>query len=165
MVVASKAYQSPFLTVFNQYGLSEIIAYPSQFEILYPEVEKILSQLHKNYKIGLIANQSSGAKERLEGWGISEYFDVIVSSSEAGVAKPDEKIFKLALEKSEAIPQNAVMIGDRLDNDIFPAKKLGFQTIWIKQGLGGLQKPLSNAYQADFEISSISDILNIFNKK
>lgn len=33
-------------------------------------------------------------------------------------------------------PENAVMIGDRIDNDIVPAKQLGMKTIWIKQGFG-----------------------------
>ena len=32
--------------------------------------------------------------------------------------------------------ENAVMIGDRLDNDIAPAKKLGMKTVWIRQGDG-----------------------------
>ena len=29
------------------------------------------------------------------------------------------------------------MIGDRLDNDIMPAQKLGMQTVWVRQGMGG----------------------------
>ncbi len=53
------------------------------------------------------------------------------------------------------------MIGDRLDNDIYPAKKLGFKTIWIRQGFGGFQKPISSDYQADIEIDNLHELLTI----
>lgn len=39
------------------------------------------------------------------------------------------------------IEQEAVMIGDRLDNDISPAKRLGMQTIWIRQGFEAKRGP------------------------
>ena len=47
-------------------------------------------------------------------------------------------VFHCALAKAQCLPVNAVMIGDRLDNDIVPAKKVGMKTVWIKQCLGGL---------------------------
>ena len=53
------------------------------------------------------------------------------------------------------------MIGDRLDNDIYPAKKVGMKTIWVKQGLGAVQKPKSEEYKADYEVDKLSDILEI----
>ena len=36
------------------------------------------------------------------------------------------------------------MVGDRLDNDIVPANKIGMKTVWIKQGFGGLAMPESD---------------------
>ena len=48
---------------------------------------------------------------------------------------PDRRIFEIALERSGCKPENAVMIGDRIDNDIVPAKQLGMKTIWIKTGI------------------------------
>jgi len=39
------------------------------------------------------------------------------------VYKPDQKIFEITLNKAECSPREACMIGDRLDNDIVPAKK------------------------------------------
>lgn len=38
--------------------------------------------------------------------------------------------------RSGCWPENAVMVGDRIDNDIVPAKKMGMHTIWVKQGYG-----------------------------
>lgn len=52
------------------------------------------------------------------------YIKLIVASAEEGVAKPDKRIFEIALDKANCEPQAAVMIGDRVDNDIVPAKAL-----------------------------------------
>lgn len=76
--------------------------------------------------------------------------------------KPDIRIFEYALDKANCIPQDACMIGDRLDNDILPAKSLGMKTVWIKQGFGALQKPFSKSEEPDYTISSLSELLKIF---
>lgn len=161
MISASQSYQPPFWAVLKSLNSLINIKYPGEFEHLYPGVTNVLSNLRQKYQLGIIANQEAGTEKRLENWKISQYFDVIVSSAEAGYSKPDEHIFKIALEKSKCLAKNAVMIGDRLDNDIYPAKKLGFKTIWIRQGFGGFQKPISSDYQADIEIDNLHELLSI----
>ena len=42
-------------------------------------------------------------------------------------------------------PENAVMVGDRLDNDIRPAKELGMKTIRIRKGIAVYAKPSCEA--------------------
>lgn len=53
------------------------------------------------------------------------------------------------------------MVGDRLDNDIMPAKKAGMKTIRIKQGLNSVQKPLSDEYSPDWEVTSVHQLCDI----
>ena len=57
--------------------------------------------------------------------------------------------------------QEAVMIGDRLDNDIFPAKKLGMKTIWIRQGFSIYQHPVSKEYEPDETVESLMELKNV----
>lgn len=129
----------------------------------YPDAEKVLKHLVKmKYKIGIIANQSAGAKERLEGWGLLQYIDVVVSSMEEGVAKPSKEIFRRALKRAGCRPENAVMIGDRLDNDIMPAKKMGMKTIWVKQGMAAYGSPRNEKEIPDHTIEKISELMKIF---
>ena len=111
------------------------------------------------YKIGVIANQSLGTSERLENLGVRKYLDLIIASAEEGVSKPDRRIFEIALERSSCKPENAVMIGDRIDNDIVPAKQLGMKTIWVKQGFGSLWNITDESEKADMEINNLSDVL------
>lgn len=125
------------LELLKVYGLPKQKWYFEEEE-LYSEAIDCLEELSKKYKIGIIANQELGTSERLEKFGILKYIDLVIASAEEGVAKPDKRIFEIALERSGCKPENAVMIGDRIDNDIIPAKEIGMKTIWIRQGFGGL---------------------------
>ncbi len=128
----------------------------------YKDAEFVLKSLfEKDYKIGVIANQSPGTEKRLEGWGFMKYIRLVVSSAEEGVAKPDSEIFLRALSRADCLPEKAVMIGDRIDNDIEPANKLGMKTIWVKQDFAVYQTPVSEIQQADYTVDSLSDILDI----
>lgn len=128
----------------------------------YKDAEFVLKSLfEKGYKIGVIANQSSGTEKRLEDWGFMKYIGLVLSSAEEGVAKPDIEIFLRALSRADCLPENAVMIGDRIDNDVEPANKLGMKTIWVKQDFAVYQKPASEIQQADYTVDSLVDILDI----
>ncbi len=144
------------------YG-AEIPKWYGELEKLYPDTKMILEILSQKYKLGVIANQVAGTKDRLDNWGIGKYFDVVVASAEAECAKPDLKIFNLALEQAGCKPNEAVMIGDRLDNDIVPAKQLGMKTVWVRQGFAKYQSISNETEKPDFIIDSISDILDILN--
>ena len=130
-------------------------------EVLYSDAYECLEILSSRYKIGIIANQSLGTKDRLEQHGILQYIDLVIASAEEGVAKPDKKIFEIALERGNCKPNNAVMIGDRIDNDIIPAKLLGMHTIWIKQGFGQYWNITQEVEKADCVVHSLMDICNI----
>ena len=132
-------------------------------EYLYSEALDSLKQLASKYKIGIIANQPPGTDTRLKESGIMDYISLVISSAEEGVKKPDERIFKRALEKGKCKAENSIMVGDRIDNDIIPAKKLGFSTIWIKQGLGGTYWKLDEEEkkQIDYIVSSLDEIVTL----
>jgi phosphoglycolate phosphatase-like HAD superfamily hydrolase len=49
-------------------------------------------------------------------------------------------------------------VGDRVDNDIIPSKKIGMRAIRIKQGLGKFHKE-SETYPSDMIINDLSELL------
>lgn len=130
-------------------------------EILYPDAFHCLEQLHMKYKIGIIANQTLGTKERLHWHGILPFIDLVIASAEEGVAKPDNRIFEIALERSACLPQNAVMIGDRIDNDIIPARQIGMKTIWIRQGYGKYWNISNEGETPDCTVNSLAELCTI----
>ena len=135
--------------------------YPKELESPYPQSRGLLQRLAACYKLGVIANQPAGTAGRLEGFGLASYFDVCVSSGDAGVSKPDAAIFHLALEQAGCVPTEAVMIGDRLDNDIRPAKALGFRTVRVLQGPGRLQQPRDGAEAPDATVADLDELAKL----
>ncbi len=150
------------LEAIKFFGLTKT-PWHKELEKPYPEAEIVLKSLvEAGYKIGVIANQSAGTADRLESWGLLKYISIVLSSAEEGVAKPDPEIFLRALKRAECEPWDAVMIGDRLDNDIVPAKNLGMKTVWLKQGIAAYQVPVNGLSVPDFTVNSLSEIEDIF---
>ena len=134
----------------------------SEDEVPFGDCEETLRALcDRGYQLGIIANQEPGAKDRLDAWGLGRYFSVIASSAELGVSKPDKEIFLQALTIAECRPENAVMVGDRLDNDIRPAKELGMKTIRIRKGIAVYAKPSCEAEVPEYTVDNLSEIIRI----
>lgn len=149
------------LEAIKYFGL-EKTPWHKEDEMPYPDAEDVLQYLRSHgYKIGVIANQSLGTADRLEKWGLLKYIDVVAASAELGVAKPDRAIFDKAFAMAGCTAQEAVMIGDRLDNDIIPAKKLGMKTIWIRQGFAIYQNPRNTEEQPDYIVDSLAELKKI----
>ncbi len=145
----------------KHFGLTKT-PWHSEDEVPYPDAYSALAALvDKGYKLGIIANQNFGTAERLEHWGLQKFFDVIAASAEIGYAKPDRMIFEKALELAMCRAEDSVMVGDRLDNDIIPAKALGMKTIWVKNGLAQYQDTVLGEGVADYQIGKLSELLCI----
>lgn len=127
-------------------------------ELPYPHVEPTLAALADRYKLGVIANQSLGTRDRLERHGLLKHLSLVIGSAEAGVSKPDPQIFRLALEQANCNPVAAVMVGDRLDNDIRPANELGMSGIHVRQGGSGAQRPRDVLDRPAASIDTISHL-------
>ena len=161
MVEVSKQNQDAYNSAVAVYGLNKV-PWNSDDEIVYPEAEECLRELSKRYKIGIIANQNPGSRERLKKMGLLKYIDLVISSAEEGVAKPDLRIFRIALSRTACKPEEAVMVGDRIDNDIVPAKKLGMKTVWIRQGFGKYYVPDPAAEKPDRTVNSLNELIDLF---
>jgi HAD superfamily hydrolase (TIGR01662 family) len=161
MVEISKYNQSGYNKALEAYGL-KTVPWNSDDEFVYPETENCLGELSKHYRIGIIANQNLGSEERLEKLGLLKHIDLVIASAEEGVAKPDLRIFQIALARADCKPEEAVMVGDRLDNDIIPANKIGMTTVWIKQGFGSYAEPKTVEEQPDYIVNNLVEITELF---
>ncbi len=161
MVEISKHNQNAYNSVIGEYGLKKA-SWNSDDEYVYPEAEYCLRELSKCYNIGIIANQNLGSKVRLDKLGLLKHINIVVASAEEGVAKPDLRIFQIALDRANCKPEEAVMVGDRLDNDIIPANKIGMTTVWIKQGFGSYAEPKTVEEQPDYIVNNLVEITELF---
>ena len=106
----------------------------------------MIDTLGKSHKLGIIVNQPLDVVELLQIYDVDKFFNIKVISSVVGMAKPSLKIFQLALKQASYDPENCIMVGDRLDTDIFPANKLGMRTIRITDSIFKIQEPI-NKYE------------------
>jgi HAD superfamily hydrolase (TIGR01549 family) len=139
----------------------EKVQYRKELEEPYPEAHEVLSRLAPRYKIGVIANQQPGTEARLASYGWMPFISLCLGSGDVGLAKPDPAIFRLALERAQCAPHQAVMIGDRIDHDIRPAKLLGWRTIRVLQGFAKVQRPRTPEEEPDFTVTTLKEIMAI----
>ena len=99
---------------------------------LIPGAREVVEQLACGFRLGLIANQGPECRAWLGKLGVLEQFEVVAFSDELGQAKPDLGLYRLGLDKAGAEPGECVMVGDRLENDILPASRLGMATVWVR---------------------------------
>ena len=107
----------------------------AEFAALSPPVQGALGaieRLGQHHHLGLIANQGAECRAHLAALGWLERFEVVVLSEELGSFKPDRALFRAALAQANVAPEDSMMVGDRLDNDMAPAAALGMASAWIR---------------------------------
>jgi HAD superfamily hydrolase (TIGR01549 family) len=125
---------------------------------LYPDALAAERGLRKHgYRTALIANQPARRHDELLALGFEP--DVIAMSEAMGVAKPADAFYRRALELlGNPDPRRVAHVGDRVDNDVVPARRNGLRSIWIRRGpWGRLQEDTGGA--ADLVIDSLDDLV------
>jgi HAD superfamily hydrolase (TIGR01549 family) len=97
-----------------------------------PGVLEALPRLAASYRIGVVANQLREVVEALEGVGLGRFIELHAVSEVVGIRKPDPALYRWALAEAGCAPEEAVMVGDRADNDIAPARSVGMWTILLQ---------------------------------
>jgi putative hydrolase of the HAD superfamily len=102
------------------------------FNHLLQDTKEILTYLKPKYKLHIITNGFEEIQHnKMQNSQIADFFDTITTSEEAGVKKPHLAIFEKALQKSNAEPQNSIMIGDSYEADIEGAQNAGLHAVYF----------------------------------
>ena len=137
-----------------------IISYRNMKEnymIPYSGTVPTLIKLRQNYRLAIISDAPVlKVWERLVTMKIEDFFDFVITKSDIKAQKPSSKIFRKALRLLEIKPEEALMVGDRVDRDIKGAKALGIKTVFAKYG-----NPKVKNSGADFEINKIEDLIDV----
>jgi HAD superfamily hydrolase (TIGR01662 family) len=106
-------------------------------EDLYPDALPAIASLRAaGYRVAVLANQPASRADELEAIGVRA--DVLAMSEALGLHKPDPAFFARALElMGDPPPGDVAYVGDRIDNDVGPARAAGMRTVWIRRGPWG----------------------------
>jgi putative hydrolase of the HAD superfamily len=96
---------------------------------LFPEVEAVLAALARRHVLVALSN-GNACIERI---GIARHFRLAVNSAEAGVGKPDPRMFHLALERLGEPAEVMVHVGDHPEHDVLGAHNAGVRAIWLNR--------------------------------
>lgn len=101
---------------------------------VYPDISEALTYWRDDgIELGILSNFDSRIHRVVEALGLADFFSSITISTEVGAAKPDFKIFEIALKKHHCSPQAAWHVGDSFKEDYEGAKAAGLRAIWLKR--------------------------------
>ena len=126
---------------------------------LRPGIAAVLERLHaRGLLLGLAANQPTAVIADLDRHGIGGLFGHREVSEHHGYRKPDVRLFLRACEDLGVQPEECIMVGDRIDNDIFPARLLGMKTVLFRTGRHIHQQPRSLSELPDEEVATVDQL-------
>jgi putative hydrolase of the HAD superfamily len=74
------------------------------------------------------------------------------------VTKPDVRFYEQLTSRCDVDPQECIMVGDRIDKDIIPAKVTGMKTIRVRVGIHSDQEPRVPSECPDRTLSSVAGL-------
>jgi HAD superfamily hydrolase (TIGR01662 family) len=103
---------------------------------LYPDARPAMEALRAmGIWVGVAGNQTSRAGDILRKLDLPA--DMIATSDDWNAVKPDAAFFRALLDAVQWDASEIVYVGDRLDNDLKPAKAAGMRTAFIRRGPWG----------------------------
>jgi len=108
--------------------------------------------------LGLAANQPTESLKNMERYGILKYFTYKEVSGSIKLRKPDPRLLLHSCQGLGVDPKEAIMIGDRIDNDIVPARMLGMAAIRFVSGRHSSQQPRSWTEAPHADVSSVDEL-------
>jgi putative hydrolase of the HAD superfamily len=98
----------------------------SLWRVVRPGITDHLQQFRDaGFKLGVVSNAMGNIQADAERYGLADYFDVIIDSHVVGVAKPDPRIFHIALQRLRVAPDQALFAGDLYTIDMVGAQAAG----------------------------------------
>jgi HAD superfamily hydrolase (TIGR01509 family) len=124
-----------------------------------PQADEALSRVKERLPVYVASNTdlSDGplVLAALERVGLAGLIDGVFASLDLGVAKPEAAFFDVVLDTLGLLPNQAVMVGDRYDNDVDAAKRVGLWTVWYNPG--GAAGPAGEP-RYDVEIAGLREL-------
>jgi len=133
---------------------------PARFlpQDLYADAQRCLAELRRRgHIVGVAGNQSLFEEDVAKGLGLD--VDISRPGNEWEFEKPDPRFFERLVAEAAVAPSEVVYVGDRVDNDILPAKAIGLRTVLVTTGpWGRFHATLPDATEADVIVDSLAEV-------
>ncbi|OOH89883.1 noncanonical pyrimidine nucleotidase, YjjG family [Pasteurellaceae bacterium 15-036681] len=125
-------------------------------------VMDMLKALHGKVKMAIVTNGFNALQEkRLNNTKTKAFFDLVITSENVGIAKPDARIFEATFAQMGNVDKSKIlMVGDTLASDILGGNSVGIDTCWYNP----TQYHNDSDIRPTYEIHSILDLVSIAEK-
>jgi HAD superfamily hydrolase (TIGR01509 family) len=124
---------------------------------LYDDALPALQTLRdKGFRLAVMANQPSSAEPFMATLPV----DLVATSAQWGLSKPDPRFFARVAQTVGVGPAEIAYVGDRIDNDVVPAKQAGMLAVHLRRGPWGyLQADWPEAAVADVRVDGLAELV------
>ncbi|WP_249670856.1 HAD family hydrolase [Cellulomonas wangleii] len=128
---------------------------------LYPDALPTLRALRAaGYLVAVAGNQPARAEHQLRAAGVE--VDLLATSARWGVAKPSPQFFARVVTDLGVPAPDVLYVGDRLDNDVLPARAAGMRTALVRRGpWGHVHARRPDAALADVRVDSLRELVSL----
>jgi putative hydrolase of the HAD superfamily len=150
----SEALQSPSFMDAMTRRISESFVDESTAGLM--RSRTIVTSLAKGLLIGVVSNFYGNLERILTDFGFDRVIAAIADSGRLGIYKPDSGIFEAAVAMLGVPAHDVVMVGDSLEKDCSPARRLGMRTVWLRHCEAEARDGLIGT--ADFMITTLAEL-------
>ncbi len=120
-----------------------------------------LKALCGDFEVGIAGQYGMELLDFLEEQAILDCFTHRLTQDDFETTKPDLRFYERIVERYGVNPRQCIMVGDRIDKDVIPAKLIGMKTILVRVGLHKNQQPRIPFEVPDAELSSVSGLAQV----
>jgi HAD superfamily hydrolase (TIGR01549 family) len=123
---------------------------------LMPGIGEELRRLAGRFRVGIAGQYGRSVLELLDEHGLGDTLSWRFTQDDfVGITKPDPRYLERILARCGVEPGAAVMVGDRIDKDVVPARMVGMRTVLVRVGLHRNQQPRLPEEVPDVELPSV----------
>ena len=123
-----------------------------------PGFEREIAGISGRYQVGIAGQYGSDLLDLLKSENLLPHFTYHFTQDDFDITKPDPRYLEHIALACGAKPSECIMVGDRIDNDVIPAKQIGMRVVLVRVGLHRRQIPRTPYEMPDAEIIGIKGL-------
>ena len=128
---------------------------PDEF---YPDALPCLNRLRsRGLLVGAVGNMPADTEDL-----VREHVDLVGSAGRWGIEKPAPEFFERIAAEADCAPEEIAYVGDRIDNDVRPARAAGMVAVHIRRGPWGYLQ--NGAEEAHLRIDSLAELPEVLER-
>lgn len=126
--------------------------------MLMPGIGPALRDLATDYALVIAGQYGSRLMNLLEAHDLAGCLSTKITQDDFSITKPDPRYYEQILQRAGRFAERSIMVGDRIDKDVIPAKAVGMRTIRVRVGIHASQEPRTPDERPDIEVASVADL-------